>query len=153
MKVFGVGEQKGWKEASLRKWCLSWGRVINGSGTCGQRQRVAGKEKRIDRYCWGFYLYPEGNGGFPGSSEVKASTCNAWDPGAIPGSGRFLGEGILQVFLPGESHGRRSLVGYSPQGHEESDTTERLHFHFHLRAMASQEEILKGKWWSAWLAR
>ena len=34
------------------------------------------------------------------------------------------------VLLPGESHGRRSLVGYSPQGHKESDTTERLHFHY-----------------------
>ena len=31
------------------------------------------------------------------------------------------------VFLPGESHGWRSLVGYSPQGGKESDTTERLH--------------------------
>ena len=30
------------------------------------------------------------------------------------------------VFLPGESHGRRSLVGYSPQGRKESDMTERL---------------------------
>ena len=30
------------------------------------------------------------------------------------------------VFLPGESHGRRSLVGYSPGGFKESDTTERL---------------------------
>ena len=30
------------------------------------------------------------------------------------------------VFLPGESHGRRSLAGYSPWGHRESDTTERL---------------------------
>ena len=29
------------------------------------------------------------------------------------------------VFLPGESHGQRSLVGYSPRGHEESDMTER----------------------------
>ena len=28
------------------------------------------------------------------------------------------------VFLPGKFHGQRSLVGYSPQGHEESDTTE-----------------------------
>ena len=36
------------------------------------------------------------------------------------------------VFLPGKSHGRRSLVGYSPWGREESDTTERLHFHFSL---------------------
>ena len=34
------------------------------------------------------------------------------------------------VLLPGESHGLRSLVGYSPWGLEESDTTERLHFHF-----------------------
>ena len=30
------------------------------------------------------------------------------------------------VFLPGESHGQRSLVGYSPWGCKESDTTERL---------------------------
>ena len=28
------------------------------------------------------------------------------------------------VFLPVESHGQRNLVGYSPQGHKESDTTE-----------------------------
>ena len=30
------------------------------------------------------------------------------------------------VFLPGESHGQRSLAGYSPWGQKESDTTERL---------------------------
>ena len=36
------------------------------------------------------------------------------------------------VLLPGKSHGRRSLVGYSSWGHEELDTTERLHFHFSL---------------------
>ena len=36
------------------------------------------------------------------------------------------------VLLPGKSHGRRSLVGCSPWGHTESDTTERLHFHFSL---------------------
>ena len=35
------------------------------------------------------------------------------------------------VFLPGESHGWRSLVGYSPWGRKESDTTERLHIHVH----------------------
>ena len=32
------------------------------------------------------------------------------------------------VFLPGKSHGWRNLVGYSPWGRKESDTTERLHF-------------------------
>ena len=36
------------------------------------------------------------------------------------------------VLLPGKSHGQRSLVGYSPWGHKESDTTERLHlFTYH----------------------
>ena len=36
------------------------------------------------------------------------------------------------VLLPGEFHGRRGLVGCSPWGREESDMTERLHFHFSL---------------------
>ena len=36
------------------------------------------------------------------------------------------------VLLPGKSHGRRSLVGCSPWGLKESDTTEQLHFHFSL---------------------
>ena len=36
------------------------------------------------------------------------------------------------VLLPGKSHGWRSLVGCSPWGRKESDTTERLHFHFSL---------------------
>ena len=36
------------------------------------------------------------------------------------------------VLLPGKSHGWRSLVGCSPWGREESDTTERLHFHSSL---------------------
>ena len=36
------------------------------------------------------------------------------------------------VLLLGKSHGRRSLVGCSPWGLEELDTTERLHFDFSL---------------------
>ena len=55
--------------------------------------------------------------GFPGVSDGKESTCNAEDLGSIPGSGRCPGEGNgnpTSVFLPGEPHGQRSLVGYSP---------------------------------------
>ena len=37
-----------------------------------------------------------------------------------------------QVLLPEKSHGRRNLVGCSPWGHEVSDMTKRLHFHFSL---------------------
>ena len=38
----------------------------------------------------------------------------------------------IPVLLPRKSHGWRSLVGCSPWGREESDTTEPLHFHFPL---------------------
>ena len=67
---------------------------------------------------------------FPGGSDGKASAYNAGDPGSIPRLGRSSRESSgtpLQVLLPGESHGQRSLVGCSPWGHKESDTTERLH--------------------------
>ena len=46
------------------------------------------------------------------------------DVGSIPGSGRSPEGQSTSVFLPGESHGQRSLVGYSPWGHRELDTTE-----------------------------
>ena len=69
---------------------------------------------------------------FPGGSEVKASAYNAGDRGSISGSGRFPWRRKWQpttVFLPGESHGWRSLVGYiSPWGCKESNITEWLHF-------------------------
>ena len=47
-------------------------------------------------------------------------------------------------FLPGESQGRGSLVGCRLWGHTESDTTGRLHFHFHAleKAMASHSSVL-----------
>ena len=58
---------------------------------------------------------------------VKNPPANAGDTGSIPGSGRSPGEGERQptpVFLPGKFHGQRSLEGYSPWGHRESDMTE-----------------------------
>ena len=50
------------------------------------------------------------------------------------------------VLLPGKSHGRRSLVGCSPWGGQELDTTEQLHFHFSLSCieeeMATHSNVL-----------
>ena len=63
------------------------------------------------------------------------SACNAGDLGSIPGSRRPPWRRKRQptpVFLPGVSHGWRSLVGYSPWGRKESDMTEQLHFHFFI---------------------
>ena len=64
------------------------------------------------------------------------------------------------VLLPGKSHGRRSLVGCSPWGREESDTTERLHFHFSLSCIGEgngnplqcsclENPRDRGAWWAA----
>ena len=46
------------------------------------------------------------------------------------------------VLLPGKSHGWRSLVGYSPWGRYESDTTERLHFYALEKKMATHSSVL-----------
>ena len=63
--------------------------------------------------------------GFPGGSDVKESACHAGDLGLILGSGRSPGKGdTTPVFLPGEFHRQRSLVGYSPGGHKGLDPTE-----------------------------
>ena len=62
--------------------------------------------------------------------------------------------------LPGKSHGRRSLVGCSPWGRQESDTTKRLPFHFSLSCIGEgngnplQCSCLEnprdgGAWWAA----
>ena len=55
------------------------------------------------------------------------------------------------VLLPGESHGWRSLVGCSPWGRKESDTTEQLHFHFSLSCIGKASQIAKFLLWFACL--
>ena len=80
----------------------------------------------------------------------------------IPGFDLWVGKILwrmkwqpIPVFLPGKSHGQRSLVGYSPLGRKESDTTEQLHFDFDFRVQRlayrdwqwanRQEELLTGR--------
>ena len=62
----------------------------------------------------------------PGDSNGKESSYNVGDPGLTPQLGRCPEKEMAPtpVFLPGESHGQRSLVDYSPWGHKELDTTE-----------------------------
>ena len=105
--------------------------------------------------------------GLPWWLNSKESTCKslpiAGHMGLIPGSGRSPRRRKwppTSVFLPGKSHGQRSPVGCSPWGLEESDTTERLHFHFSLSRVGEgngnplQCSCLEnprdgGAWWAA----
>ena len=67
--------------------------------------------------------------GFPGGSDGKESTCNVEDLGLTPGLGRSPGGGDgnpHQYSCLENPHRQRSLTGYSPCGHKESDTTDRL---------------------------
>ena len=76
---------------------------------------------------WAFIVVIKVNEGFPHSSVSKESACNTRDPGSIPGWGRSPGGGNGQptpVLLPGESHGQRSLAGYSLWGCKSQTKTE-----------------------------
>ena len=67
----------------------------------------------------------------PAMQETQVQSLSQEDP---------LEEGMqtTPVFLPGEFHGQKSLGGYSPLGHKELDTTERLrHFKTSLRLSVS----------------
>ena len=67
--------------------------------------------------------------GFPGGSDGKESDCNVGDLNLIPRLGRSPGGGhgnLLQYSCLENPHGQKSLVGYTPWGHKESDTMERL---------------------------
>ena len=65
---------------------------------------------------------------------VKNLPLNAGEAGLIPGLGKSSGEGNgnpLPVILPGKFHRHRSLMGYSPWGCKEWDTTQQVHTHTH----------------------
>ena len=59
---------------------------------------------------------------------IKHLPANAGDTGLIPGSERIPrgGNGNPLQDSCGKSHGQRSVEGYSPWGHKQSDMTERL---------------------------
>ena len=66
--------------------------------------------------------------GFGGGSDSKESILNAGDPvWSLDREDPLEMEWLpASVFLPGESHGQRNLVGYSPWDRKESDTTDQL---------------------------
>ena len=72
-------------------------------------------------FFWSIFIYL----GFPDSSVGKESTCNAGDPGSIPGLGRSPGEG---KGYPLQCSGLENSMDWIVHGVAESDTTEQLSF-------------------------
>ena len=76
------------------------------------------------------------NKGFPGGVSGKKKKNPPANAGDVRNAGSYVGKipwrrawQPTPVFLPGESHGQRSLAGYSPWSHKESDITEQLSTH------------------------
>ena len=78
---------------------------------------------------------------------LPANTEYAGDSVSVPGLGRSPGEGngTLFQYSCGEPQGLRSLVGSSPQGHKELDTTEKLRTHAHIADFALSQRTCQGK--------
>ena len=88
-------------------------------------------------------------GGFPDGANGKESTCRCrrfgFDPcvGTMPWRRKWQ---PTPVFLPGESHGQRSLAGCSPWGHKETQLTAQMcaHTHAHTHTRTHTESVSSG---------
>ena len=71
------------------------------------------------------YSFPRGARGRESACQGRRHRRHGFDPWVrrIPWRRKWH---LIPVFLPGKSHGQRSLAGYSQWGHKESDTTEPL---------------------------
>ena len=98
--------------------CWEYGSTVESTGEAATYQEI----------CKYFNILTTGmTVGFPGALISKESACSTGDLGSIPGLERSPGGGHgnpLQYSCLENPQGQRSLVGYSPWGHKESDTTE-----------------------------
>ena len=120
--TFGpTGTNRSWEPIMRQANCLALFQqsLLQFSYSVGERS----ESKRVK---WPAQVYTASNWQSSDLEQSLESACNAGVPGdlsLIPGSGRSPGGGngnLLSVFLPGKTHGQRSLVGYSPWGPKES---------------------------------
>ena len=110
--------------------------VLKGQSRSVRRSRFEVKKQLVLHICISTSTTNPGQK-YLGKEKKKSESSKRQNLNPLP-SGNYLYSTYLvwwrrkwqptPVFLPGESHGQRSLVGYSPWGHKESDMTERLHF-------------------------
>ena len=104
---------------------------VRGGEKQGSTDRISSEQVRGR---WGQWHRPESGGGtvttwLPGRLSGKELACHCRRRGFDPWVRKIPWRRKWQptpVFLPGKSHGWRSLAGYSPWGHKEPDMTEKL---------------------------
>ena len=132
LKVGEEGDNRGWDGwmASLTRWTWSWASSTSWwwTGRPGVLQSMklqrVGHDWATELNWKGFFSgFPHGAGGKESACQCRRYKRRGFDPwvSKIPW-GRAWQPTL--VFLPGESHGQRSPVGYSLQGCKESNTTE-----------------------------
>ena len=98
-------------------------------------QNVDRTNTRTQIFCFKFSVFILPSTGLPRWFSSKQSACwwrrHRFNPWIRKIPWRRKGQ-PTPVFLPGKSHGQRSLADYSPWGHKESDTTEQLSTHMLL---------------------
>ena len=94
--------------------------------------------------------------GFPGGSVVKNPSVMqktqvmwVWSRAGVSKIRWKRPQQPAPAFLPGEPHGQRSLAGYSPQGHKESDKTEHAGMHTNLETKTSCGLPTPPKFWDS----
>ena len=87
-----------------------------------QQHTLPPRDKAISVFLIKFTGLPRWLSGKESTSQCRRPKFNSW-VGNIPWRRKWQ---PIPVFFPGKSHGQRSLVGYSPWGHKELDTTEQL---------------------------
>ena len=98
---------------------------------------------------WGLHIlgFPDGASGKESAYQCRKHKRSGFDPwvGKMPWRRKWQ---PTPVFLPGKFHGQRSLAGYSPWGHKESDMTKQLSTHTHIytwwRGKTKQKKRLIG---------
>ena len=89
----------------------------------GERELTGTKQLGINSSYWQVLVSFLGGlrvKNLPVTMETQEMWVRSW-VGKIPWSGKWQ---PTQIFLPGKFHEQRSLMGYSPRGHRESDMTE-----------------------------
>ena len=93
------------------------------TGTTGAKMACGGQKSRLVQMLLPGGIHVASQGALV-VKNLPASAGDTRDTGSIPGAGRSLEATHSRFFLPGESHGQRSLEGYRAWGHKELDTTE-----------------------------